>query len=199
MRTELELTVRRGSGQARRVAERLGLLDQPAVVAAGSARDPRRRPGRPAARGCAGHVHARASRASRAGHGQRHDRRDGPGVLHDRSRRARTVVRGTAGVLVRTDDFGGPPTRRHHDPDSRLERRSGLDGSRHRLSTAGARRSYHPAMPMWRCPHCGTPQAETARCWVCRRSSTSCGTCRHYRRSVAASSATAASTADGSR
>src|SRR5690349_25133766 len=40
-------------------------------------------------------------------------------------------------------------------------------------------------MPMWRCPHCGTPQAETARCWVCRRSSTSCGTCRHYRRSVA--------------
>jgi hypothetical protein len=40
-------------------------------------------------------------------------------------------------------------------------------------------------MPMWRCPHCGTPQAETARCWVCRRSSTSCGTCRNYRRSVA--------------
>jgi hypothetical protein len=40
-------------------------------------------------------------------------------------------------------------------------------------------------MPMWRCPHCGTPQTETARCWVCRRSSTSCGTCRHYRRSVA--------------
>ena len=38
---------------------------------------------------------------------------------------------------------------------------------------------------MWRCPHCGTPQAETARCWVCRRSSTSCGTCRNYRRSVA--------------
>jgi hypothetical protein len=41
-------------------------------------------------------------------------------------------------------------------------------------------------MPMWRCPHCGTPQAETARCWVCRRSSTSCATCRNYRRSVAA-------------
>jgi hypothetical protein len=40
-------------------------------------------------------------------------------------------------------------------------------------------------MPMWRCPHCGTPQAETARCWVCRRLSTSCATCRHYRRSVA--------------
>jgi hypothetical protein len=47
-------------------------------------------------------------------------------------------------------------------------------------------RSYHPGMPMWRCPHCGTPQAETARCWVCRRSSTTCSTCRHFRQSVAA-------------
>jgi hypothetical protein len=50
----------------------------------------------------------------------------------------------------------------------------------------GARRSYHPHMPMWRCPHCGTPQAETARCWVCHRSSTACATCRHFRLSVAA-------------
>ncbi|HSG86113.1 MAG TPA: hypothetical protein VLA23_07230 [Candidatus Limnocylindrales bacterium] len=41
-------------------------------------------------------------------------------------------------------------------------------------------------MPMWRCPHCGTPQPETDRCWVCRRSSTCCATCRHYRRAVAA-------------
>ena len=40
-------------------------------------------------------------------------------------------------------------------------------------------------MPTWRCPHCGTPQEETARCWVCRRSSTACGTCRHFRRGVA--------------
>lgn len=40
-------------------------------------------------------------------------------------------------------------------------------------------------MPMWRCPHCGIPQAETARCWVCHRSSTACLTCRHFRRSVA--------------
>ena len=39
---------------------------------------------------------------------------------------------------------------------------------------------------MWRCPHCGTPQAETARCWVCRRSTTACSTCRHFRQSVAA-------------
>jgi hypothetical protein len=46
-------------------------------------------------------------------------------------------------------------------------------------------RSYHPAMPNWRCPHCRTPQPEVARCWVCRRSSTSCATCVHYRRSVA--------------
>lgn len=40
-------------------------------------------------------------------------------------------------------------------------------------------------MPIWRCPHCGTPQAETARCWVCRRSSTTCSTCRQFRQSVA--------------
>ena len=46
-------------------------------------------------------------------------------------------------------------------------------------------RSYDPHMPNWRCPHCRTPQPEAARCWVCRRSSTSCATCVHYRRSVA--------------
>jgi len=40
-------------------------------------------------------------------------------------------------------------------------------------------------MPPWRCPHCGAPQPETSRCWVCRRSTTCCATCRHYRRSVA--------------
>jgi hypothetical protein len=40
-------------------------------------------------------------------------------------------------------------------------------------------------MPVWRCPHCATPQAETSRCWVCRRSTTSCATCRHFRRGVA--------------
>ncbi|MEO8228310.1 MAG: hypothetical protein ABI628_00965 [Chloroflexota bacterium] len=39
-------------------------------------------------------------------------------------------------------------------------------------------------MPMWRCPHCGTPQAEAARCWVCRRSSTSCATCANFRHAV---------------
>ena len=41
-------------------------------------------------------------------------------------------------------------------------------------------------MPSWRCPHCSTPQRESSRCWVCHRSSTSCGTCRHFRGSVAA-------------
>jgi hypothetical protein len=41
-------------------------------------------------------------------------------------------------------------------------------------------------MPLWHCPHCGTPQAESARCWVCRKSSTSCATCRHFRHAVAA-------------
>lgn len=40
-------------------------------------------------------------------------------------------------------------------------------------------------MPQWRCPHCATPQPIAARCWVCRRSSTSCSTCRHFRASVA--------------
>ncbi len=39
---------------------------------------------------------------------------------------------------------------------------------------------------MWRCPHCGAPQREAARCWVCRKSSTSCATCRHFCRGVAA-------------
>ena len=39
---------------------------------------------------------------------------------------------------------------------------------------------------MWRCPHCATPQAETARCWVCHRSSTSCASCRNFRNSVSA-------------
>lgn len=41
-------------------------------------------------------------------------------------------------------------------------------------------------MPMWRCPHCETPQAEAARCWVCHRSSTSCASCRNFRRSISA-------------
>jgi hypothetical protein len=41
-------------------------------------------------------------------------------------------------------------------------------------------------MASWRCPHCGTPQQEAARCWVCHRSTTSCSTCRHFRQGVTA-------------
>jgi hypothetical protein len=40
-------------------------------------------------------------------------------------------------------------------------------------------------MASWRCPHCDAPQPETARCWVCHRSTTTCATCRQFRRSVA--------------
>jgi hypothetical protein len=39
-------------------------------------------------------------------------------------------------------------------------------------------------MATWRCPHCGTVQVETARCFVCDRSATSCGTCLNFRRSL---------------
>ncbi len=40
-------------------------------------------------------------------------------------------------------------------------------------------------MATWRCPHCGTAQAETAaRCFLCNRSATSCGTCALFRGSV---------------
>ena len=40
-------------------------------------------------------------------------------------------------------------------------------------------------MATWRCPHCGTAQAESvARCFLCNRSATSCGTCVRFRGSV---------------
>jgi hypothetical protein len=59
-----------------------------------------------------------------------------------------------------------------------------FDLARDRLDSR-RRRSYDPRMPVWRCPHCGTPQAESSRCWVCRRSTTTCATCRHFRRGIA--------------
>jgi hypothetical protein len=46
-------------------------------------------------------------------------------------------------------------------------------------------RSYHRLVATWHCPHCGALQAEAARCWVCRRSSTTCSTCRNFRPSLA--------------
>ena len=46
--------------------------------------------------------------------------------------------------------------------------------------------SYHRPMPMWRCPHCATPQAEAARCWVCHRSNSGCSSCRNFRNSISA-------------
>jgi len=39
-------------------------------------------------------------------------------------------------------------------------------------------------MATWRCPHCHTVQGEAARCFLCGRSATSCGTCVHFRASV---------------
>jgi len=40
-------------------------------------------------------------------------------------------------------------------------------------------------MAGWRCPHCGSPQIESSRCWVCRRSTTTCASCRYFRTAVA--------------
>lgn len=39
-------------------------------------------------------------------------------------------------------------------------------------------------MATWRCPHCRTAQADSARCFLCGRSATSCGTCVNFRASV---------------
>lgn len=90
-----------------------------------------------------------------------------------------------------TTRFGPPP------PTSCHHRRPGCASGRTRSPRTRSTphtipidstpaRSYHETMPIWRCPHCGTPQREAARCWVCRKSSTSCATCRHFCRGVAA-------------
>jgi hypothetical protein len=40
-------------------------------------------------------------------------------------------------------------------------------------------------MATWRCPNCRTAQSESAaRCFLCNRSATSCGTCANFRGSV---------------
>jgi hypothetical protein len=36
-------------------------------------------------------------------------------------------------------------------------------------------------MSTWRCPNCGTLQSDLARCFLCQRSATSCGTCVMFR------------------
>jgi hypothetical protein len=38
-------------------------------------------------------------------------------------------------------------------------------------------------MATWRCPNCGTLQSDSARCFLCQRSATSCGTCVLFRAS----------------
>ena len=94
------------------------------------------------------------------------------------------VGQGSATVLVTTEELRARPRTTRSSRSS-----SNVAGHRSRTRRPVDSRThsqYHRAMPMWRCPHCGTPQAETARCWVCRRSCTACGTCRHFRRSVAA-------------
>jgi hypothetical protein len=37
---------------------------------------------------------------------------------------------------------------------------------------------------LWRCPGCGTLQAESGSCFICFRSASSCATCANFRRSV---------------
>jgi hypothetical protein len=59
-----------------------------------------------------------------------------------------------------------------------------FDGGTNPIDRRGMR-SYDPCMPLWRCPHCATPQPEASRCWLCGRSTTTCAACRHYRRGVA--------------
>jgi hypothetical protein len=39
-------------------------------------------------------------------------------------------------------------------------------------------------MSAWRCPNCGTLQAESHYCFLCGRSSTSCATCVNFRQSL---------------
>jgi hypothetical protein len=39
-------------------------------------------------------------------------------------------------------------------------------------------------MTAWRCPNCGTFQAESHTCFLCGRSSTSCATCVNFRQSL---------------
>ena len=138
----------------------------------------RHRPRRQGARRRRRDVHAEHPR-----HPDRHDRHDDHG-----ERQGDVQDHRAEGRRRRPGQRDRPGLDRRLRLDRRTSRSSRSPSSRRAAasSTAAAFADYHRAMPMWRCPHCGTPQAETARCWVCRRSSTACGTCRHFRRSVAA-------------
>ena len=70
-------------------------------------------------------------------------------------------------------------------PPRALLRPSPAGGSLALALAPGRTRSYNRGMSGWRCPHCGSPQMETSRCWVCHRSTTTCISCRQYRRAVA--------------
>ena len=178
-----ELTVRRGNGKLTVTLSRVRLLDLAQVAAAvHQAQRDRHRPRRQPVVGRRRDLHAEHP-GDPDGHRRNEDRSEWQGVVPDHDPQGRGPGRRQCDRVdlerpVRFDDG----RHRHHDHEVAAGRRAfdspaGVD--------SGRRRSYHPRMPMWRCPHCGIPQAETARCWVCHRSSTACLTCRNFRRSVA--------------
>ena len=88
---------------------------------------------------------------------------------------ATVAGKGEIAVIVDTTDYGEATTPGPADLQlgaaARTPFRRASPG-RHPARASGRTpsASYHRPMPMWRCPHCGTPQAEAARCWVCHRS-----------------------------
>ena len=162
----------------RRPAARLDLPDlrreAPAPRSSSSSSSPTRAASRSPARRRSSRSRSRASPRSRtssspASTAGRSSRRRSSATLHD-GRRHRHG-------LVSTELYGESTDRR--DADLRQVGRGAAraidaDTRRPRAATC-------ELVAMWHCPHCGAPQAETARCWVCRRSSTTCSTCRHFR------------------
>ncbi len=179
--TDKAFTVRRGTGKLQAVISasdyRVSLKDLPQERPPGLLGD---RPRRQGDLRCRRHLHPQHP-GDLHDHVRRQDQRQWPGRLPDddpvQGGRQGSGQRHVSGVDRRIRVHRG--LHGHHDHQV-------VERSFAGHVAAQRRRSYHPPMPMWRCPHCGTPQAETAHCWVCRRSSTACLTCRHYRRSVAA-------------
>ena len=181
---ELLLTVRRGSGRLTAVLGSSAYRLSIARPATGP--DPHRRGLRSrwqSARRRRHHVHP-----EHPGHPDGHRRTS---QTDDAGRATFTTAvpvgadpgQGSATILLSSEEFGSTQdytviTDRAGQP-SRSSRTTAVD-------SAPPVAAYHQRpCRMWRCPHCATPQAETARCWVCHRSSTACGACRHFRRSVA--------------